>query len=208
MTHAEHAAERGSAREPGSVIAPTIRISEVESSRPRKQPCGSPSARLQSPRALGACGDFRYYVDSRGCQHFNFEQRIWRNPSVQMAVTPVMTIALETLALNLLAHIRGEPDDRARVGVTSKGLVRLARRFCAQCLLTASPAGWEIPRCTIEAWLVSQRRLQSSAPNGIRALRRGQGVVARKKKPPVSHAKESNTARRRKAAPHGVPGLK
>jgi hypothetical protein len=207
MTHAEHAAERGNAREPRSVIAPPVRIDEV-SSRPRKQPCGSPSVRLQSPRALGAGGDFRYYVDFRGCQHFNFDQRIWRNPSVQMAVTPVMTIALETLAINLLAHITGERGDGAHVGVTSKALVKLARRFCVQCLLTACPAGWVIPRCTIEAWLVSQRRLQSSAPNGIRALRRGQGVVAREKKSPVSYAKENNTARRPKSAPHGVPGLK
>jgi hypothetical protein len=183
MTHAEHAAERGSAREPGSVIAPTVRIGQVKSPRPRKHPCGSRPVRPQSPRAVSARGDFRYYVDSRGCQHFNFEQKIWRNPAVRMAVTPVMTIALEALAVNLLAHVTGERGDRPHVGATSRGSVRLARRFCVQCLLTASPAGWVIPRGTIAAWLASQRRPQGPAPNGIRGPGRNQGAIAREKRP-------------------------
>jgi hypothetical protein len=178
MSHAEHAVERATVREPASVVVPAVRVNEPKSPRRRKRPCGSAQARLQSAGALKACDDFRYYVDSRGCQHFNFEQKLWRYPSVQMAVTPVMTVALETLALNLLAHITGTCGDGARLGVTSKGLIGLARRFCEQCLLTACPAGWVIPRSTIEAWLTSQQRLRGS------------------KRARLSYAKQHGTAQR------------
>jgi len=205
MTNAEHAAKRGGARESGALIAPPVRIDELKSSRQRAQHSGGP-LRSSSP-AHSASGDFRYYVDSRGIQHFNFEQKIWRNPSVQMAVTPVMTTALETLAINLLAFITPERDDRARVCITPKGVVRLARRFCAECLLTACPAGWVIPRCTIEAWLVSKRRLQRSAASAIRERQRPQGAVARGKKPRLSYTKEISTIRRPKA-PYGFSGPK
>lgn len=205
MTHAELAAERGGNRESGAVIAPTVRIDELNSSRQRPQPSGStPNSSSQS---LSASGDFRYYVDSRGIQHFNFEQKIWRNPSVQMAVTPVMTTALETLAINLLAYTTHEPHDRRRVCVTSKGLVRLARRFCAECLLTARPGGWVIPRCTIEAWLISQRRLQGTATSSILLSQRRKGAVARDKRPGGSYAMQKGAVRRPKP-PYGFSSQK
>ena len=197
MAHGEHTAERGSARESGAGIAPPVRIDDLKSSRQRAQPSRSPLT--SSSQAFSASGDFRYYVDSRGFQHFNFEQKIWRNPSVQMAVTPVMTTALETLAINLLAYCTPDRNDRACYCVTSKCLVRLARRFCAECLLTACPAGWVIPRCTIEAWLISQRRLQGPAANAFRVRQRSQAAVAREKKPRRLPRKENSTMRRPKA---------
>jgi hypothetical protein len=181
MTHPGDAAVRGRARKPGSVIAPTARTDKAKASGYRKQPCASPAVRLQLARPTGGCADFRYYLDSRGYQHFNFKQRLWPNPSVRMAVTPVMTIALETLAVNLLAHVTGERSDRACPSINPRRLARLARRFCAQCLLTACPAGWVIPRCTIEAWLASQHRLPVPMPNAIRRRKAAPDRVLYKK---------------------------
>jgi hypothetical protein len=155
MTRAEHPSVRVGAGKRASVRAPAVRINDVGSSCRRKQPCGRPASRMESQRALGQRGDFRYYLDASGCQHFNFQQTMWRKPSVQMAVTPVMTIALETLALNLLTHVTDGCGDRGRLRVASKGLLRLARRFSTECLLTACPEGWVIPRSTIEEWLAS-----------------------------------------------------
>jgi hypothetical protein len=129
----------------------------------------------RSARAPGSRGDFCYYVDSRGHQHFNFAQRIWLSPSVQMAVTPVMTVALQTLAINLLmrgTHARGY---RAAVGATSSRMVGLASRFCVECLLSARPGGWVIPRATVRAWLVSQRRMQAVTRGASRVASRGPG---------------------------------
>jgi hypothetical protein len=157
MTHTDNALGRGSARRSDSVLTPNVQIDEARS------PC--PQAPLPSTRTLTGHGDFRYYVDFRGRQHFNFEQKIWLKPSVQMAVTPVMTLALQTLAINLLARTVRECNDKTIVVITFKRLLRMAKRFCAECLLTASPAGWVIPRSSIEGWLASQRRLQ--APTGI-----------------------------------------
>jgi hypothetical protein len=157
MTHTDNALGRGSARRSDSVLTPNVQIDEARS------PC--PQAPLPSTRTLTGHGDFRYYVDFRGRQHFNFEQKIWLKPSVQMAVTPVMTLALQTLAINLLARTVRECNDKTIVVITFKRLLKLAKRFCAECLLTASPAGWVIPRSSIEGWLASQRRLQ--APTGI-----------------------------------------
>jgi hypothetical protein len=89
--------------------------------------------------------DFRYYVDRSGCQHFNFPQRIWLDPTIPMAVTPVQTLALETLAINLLTA----------VGVTSQRALVLSGAFCADCLLGAPVEAWELPRASIRAWLDS-----------------------------------------------------
>jgi len=110
------------------------------------------AADLRRPR-----GDFRYFVDRNGCQHFNFPQRIWLDPTIAMAVTPVQTIALETLAINLLTFMTRERDYRAGVGVTSQRAIALAREFCADCLLGAPVEAWELPRASIKAWLESHR---------------------------------------------------
>lgn len=101
---------------------------------------------------------FCYYVDRQGVQHFNFIQQIWLQPQVEMAVTAVVTVALETLAVNLLTQVTRERDFAAPVGITSRRVMQLARRFCEQCLLTAQQGGWRIPRATIKSWLATQQR--------------------------------------------------
>jgi hypothetical protein len=110
-------------------------------------------------------------VDSQGRQHFNFPQRVWLYPSVPMAVTPMMSIELETLALNLLTPLTRERDYRAAVGVTSKRVRRLASRFCAECLLTAQSQAWVMQRSTIRAWLASRTRIQGRSRVGARSSR-------------------------------------
>ena len=196
MRNAANATARGSATKLGAVVAPLVDIDDVNSCRPKPQSHESSPATVR--RVLSASGDFRYYVDTRGFQHFNFQQRIWQNPLVQMAVTPVMTTALETLALNLLTYIARESGYRTRLGITSKRMVRLARRFCSECLLTASPEGWVIPRSAIEAWLASQQSLQVTPRNAIPARQRAQSDVARDKKLLIFYAKQSSIVRRTK----------
>jgi len=75
-----------------------------------------------------------------------------------MAVTAVMTLALETLAVNVLTLVIRERDYPAAVGVTSRQVIRLAREFCAECLLTAGQNGWKIPRETVRSWLLARSR--------------------------------------------------
>lgn len=128
------------------------------------------AADRRSPR-----GDFRYFVDRSGCQHFNFPQRIWLDPTIAMAVTPVQTIALETLAVNLLTFITRERDYRAALGVTSQRAIALAREFCADCLLGAPAEAWELPRASIRAWLDSHRPAASA-----RAAKRDKHRCARR----------------------------
>jgi len=126
------------------------------------------AADLRRPR-----GDFRYFVDRNGCQHFNFPQRIWLDPTIAMAVTPVQTIALETLAINLLTFMTRERDYRAAVGVTSQRAIALAREFCADCLLGAPVEAWELPRASIKAWLESHRPARSIKHRCARRSRHG-----------------------------------
>jgi len=133
---AAHRAARQTRRAAQVLSAPTLRQ----------------AADLRHPR-----GDFRYFVDRCGCQHFNFPQRVWLDPTIAMAVTPVQTLALETLAINLLHFMTRERDYRAAVGVTSQRAFALAGEFCADCLLGAPAEAWELPRASIKAWLESHR---------------------------------------------------
>ncbi len=98
--------------------------------------------------------EYGYRLDGTGRQHFNFRQRLWLQPRVAMAVTPVITIALETLAANLLSLALNGTGD----GSCDRLALKLARRFCEQCLLTADPDGWLIPCASIRAWVAAQRR--------------------------------------------------
>lgn len=137
----------------------TSRDQAVPVLRPISQPVAHASRRPRSPPELTS-GDFWYYVDTHGRQHFNFPQRVWLRASVDMAVTPVMTLALETLAINLLTHLTRERDYRAAVGFTSSRAVKLARRFCRECLLTAQAEGWVMPRATLKEWFTARTRAQ------------------------------------------------
>lgn len=99
---------------------------------------------------------FCFYVDRIGRQHFNFTQQVWLQPGVNMAVTGIITVALETLAVNLLTLVIRERDHSAMLEGASQRVVQLARRFCSECLLTAGQSGWRIPRETVRSWLLAR----------------------------------------------------
>lgn len=101
---------------------------------------------------------FCFYVDRAGRQHFNFAQQVWLQPGVDMAVTGVVTVALETLALNVLAHVMRECDLATALGIAPCRAARLTRQFCLECLLTAGQSGWKIPRETVRSWLLARVR--------------------------------------------------
>ena len=157
MSRPSSVIERVGIRSAGAVLIPTVHEVAPHSRQMARR--ASPSSQRRAARAGSASGDFFFYEDSQGRQHFNFAQRIWLHPSVTMAVTPVMTLELQTLAINLLTPLTRERDYRAAVGVTSKRVMRLAKRFCAECLLTADAAALLMPRSAIRAWLASRARL-------------------------------------------------
>ena len=157
MSQPSSVIERVGIRSPGAVLIPTVHEAPPHSRHMARR--ASPNAKRRAARAGSASGDFFFYEDSQGRQHFNFAQRIWLCPSVPMAVTPVMTLELETLAINLLTPLTRERDYRAAVGVTSKRVMKLANRFCVECLLTADAAAMLMPRAAIRAWLASRARL-------------------------------------------------
>jgi hypothetical protein len=105
--------------------------------------------------------NFRYFIDRQGRQHFNFRQRIWLDTSVQMAFTCVYSLALKTLAVNLLTMATRRRDYRA-AGITTRRIVLLAPSFSRECLLSAPDKAWELPRISIMHWVESQLRPRSS----------------------------------------------
>lgn len=136
------------------VVTPSVRTGKLK--RRQRSACRSDTQvarRADSPRAAKY---FCYYVDADGRQHFNFTQQIWLRPQVEMAVTSVRTVALETLAVNLLTLVTRERDWAAAVGVTSRRVMKLADRFCTDCLLSAHTDGWIMPRAAVRAWLATQ----------------------------------------------------
>jgi hypothetical protein len=141
-----------------TIVSPTVKV-EGTPRRSARVACRSESvcarrAEHQPP----ADQKFRYFVDSNGRQHFNFVQRVWLQPQVEMAVTPVPTVALETLAVNLLTEVTRERDYAAVVGITSRRVMQLASRFCEECLLTAHGNGWVIPRASVKSWIAAHLR--------------------------------------------------
>ena len=84
--------------------------------------------RSHHPKALTGNGDFCYFMDRSGRQHFNFVQRIWLDPAISMEFTTVQTTALETLAVNLLTLVTRERDCRTAVGITSQRALALKLR--------------------------------------------------------------------------------
>jgi hypothetical protein len=119
---------------------------------------GKQSDRIRNTAAGYGLVEYCYRLDGDGRQHFNFEQRVWLRRQVPMAVTPVLTVALETLAVNLLSLAVLGREGHASIDVTSTQGLRLARLFCEQCLLTANADGWVMPRASVRAWIAAQRR--------------------------------------------------
>jgi hypothetical protein len=127
----------------------------------RPLPATEPSQRRRRAREL----EFRYFMDQRGRQHFNFRQTIWLDPAVDMAFTRAYSTALKTLAANLLALALEEP---------ARTVLRLAPAFGRECLMGAPDKAWALPRSTIESWLESKRRCACA----LRIRRRARGRSA------------------------------
>jgi hypothetical protein len=148
---------QGGRRKTGIVVVPPVRTRSIRRRAGVACRLGAPA--LRHTDASAPCvNTFCYYVDMRGVQHFNFIQRVWLQPQVEMAVTAIMTLALETLAVNLLTEVTRERNCLVPVGITSRRVIQLAPRFCEQCLLTAHRDGWRIPRATVKSWLAAQLR--------------------------------------------------
>ena len=165
MTHHSFVVERIGPRAPVVALTPNGSLDEAaprSGKRARRALRGTPR---RSAGALNARGDVWFYVDSQGYQHFSFPQRVWLYPSVPMAVTPGMSMELETLAINLLTPLTRQRDYRAAVGVTSKRVRRLASRFCAECLLTAQLPAWAMQRSTPRPLVHSPLRSTRVASN-------------------------------------------
>ena len=84
-----------------TIVSPSVKV-ERPQRRSARVACRSESlaARRAEPQP-SLDQKFRYFVDSNGRQHFNFVQRVWLQPQVEMAVTPVPTVALTSNAVNL-----------------------------------------------------------------------------------------------------------
>lgn len=130
------------------------------SAHPRRRP----STRATAKAARRQVEEYRYWLDRHGVAHFSFEQRIWIERTVAMAFTPVRTLALDTLALNLLALAGALPGPNAARGVGLRAQRRLVERFCEECLLGAPAAGWVLPGPAIRAWLRARCRAESAPP--------------------------------------------
>jgi hypothetical protein len=149
-----------------SVVTPTVLIDS-----PRYSRKGTRSIRIHHRRLSNRSApskstprnvEFRYFIDRQGRQHFNFRQRVWLDASVQMAYTRVYSVALKTLAVNLLTLVTRKRDFQAAVGFTSRRVVLLAPSFCRECLLGAPDEAWALPKATIKAWLESRLRARTA----------------------------------------------
>lgn len=168
MTHHSFLVERIGSRSSGGRSTCSARMVNT-GPRSRKSArfslSGAPRASVSPCKARD---DVCFFVDPQGGQHFNSPRRVWPSPSVPMAVTPGMSIELETLAIYLLTPLTRERDYRAAVGVTSKRVRSLASRFGAECLLTARPTAWVMqcltPRPLVHSPLLSTR-LASNEPS-------------------------------------------
>src|ERR1700728_2774215 len=145
-----------------SVVAPAVLIDSPQNSRKGSNSIGIDRRRPSKRRTQSKCvvrnDEFRYFVDRQGRQHFNFRQRVWLDASVQMAYTRVDSVALKTLAVNLLTLVTRKRDFQVAVGHTSRRVVLLAPSFIRECLLGAPDEAWALPRTTIKACLESRLR--------------------------------------------------
>jgi hypothetical protein len=160
-------AVRGSRSLDRSVVTPTVLIDDPRLPRRRKALQSTQGTRRRSScrhaqsKPSRPNDEFRYFIDRQGRQHFNFRQCVWLDASVQMAYTRANSIALKTLAVNLLTLVTRKRDYHAAVGLTSRRVVMLARSFSRECLLGAPDAGWALPRASIRAWLQSRLRVRT-----------------------------------------------
>ena len=146
-----------------SIVTPTVLVdapSPTTSMALQKRRRTSPRS-ARSKRRAPSHKEFRFFIDQRGRQHFNFRQRIWLEPSVEMAFTRVYSTALKTLAANLLALTICNDADQDGTEATFRNAVSLAPAFSRECLMGAPDWAWALPMATIESWLESKKRLRS-----------------------------------------------
>ena len=157
--------EPSAVHEATTVVAPAVRTGKRgKRGRLRGVACrvGTHPAR-RGDLELGTGKYFCYYVDANGRQHFNFIQQIWLRPQVEMAVTSIMTVALETLAVNLLTQVTRDRNFPAAVGITSRRVMQLSHLFCEECLLSAHSDGWVMPRASVKSWFIAHIRARQRA---------------------------------------------
>jgi hypothetical protein len=149
----------------GSVVTPAVLIEAPRGSHPRKAVHSIHRGHRRTSNRQGQSryvhDEFRYFIDRQGRQHFNFRQQVWLDASVQMAYTSVYSVALKTLAVNLLTLVTRKRDYQAAVGLTSRRVVALAASFSRECLLGAPNQAWALPKASIKAWLDSRLRVRS-----------------------------------------------
>ena len=124
MTHHSLTAERIGSRTPGTALTSSAWMDEAAPRSGKRAYRASRGGSGRSSTARNKRSDICFYVDSRGRQHFNFPQRVWLYPCVPMAVTPVMSIDLESPAINLPTPLKRQRDYRAAVGITFKRVTR------------------------------------------------------------------------------------
>jgi hypothetical protein len=169
MNAIHSAVMRMSRKRDHSVVVPAVLIDAP--ARSRKESRSNqidrrrPARRQEQSRPCLSDYDFRYFIDRQGRQHFNFRQRVWLDASVQMAYTRVYSVALKTLAVNLLMMVMAKRDHHAAARLTPRQAGLLAPAFVRECLSGAPDEAWALPRATIEAWLESRLRgRQGSRP--------------------------------------------
>ena len=146
MTDHSSTAERIGSRAPSAALTSSAWM-DAAALRPRKRVNRSSRGAPREPcEARNAQRDICFYGDALGRQHFNFPQRVWLYPCVPMAVTPLMSIELETPTINLLTFLSRQCDYRAAAGISFERVRRLASRFCAESL--ARSGAWVRQRST------------------------------------------------------------
>jgi hypothetical protein len=156
---------RDSRKRDQSVVVPTVLIDAPARSRKGSQSNQIERRRSARPQEKSIPRrrdyEFRYFVDRQGRQHFNFRQQIWLDVSVQMAYTRVYSVALKTLAVNLLMLVTPKGHYKGATRLSSRQAVLLAPSFIRECLVGAPDEAWALPRTTIEAWLKSRLRARA-----------------------------------------------
>lgn len=90
-------------------------------------------------------------LDPDGREYFNFPQTLTLKRGVRMGTTPTLTLAVETLAVNVLAPFVADAFSDTR----RSRLRVLARAFAEEVLAHAAGSEWRMSRDAIRSWLAS-----------------------------------------------------
>ena len=90
-------------------------------------------------------------LDPDGGEHFNFPQTYTLKRGVRMGTTPTPTLAVETLAMNVLAPFMSD----AQSASARNRLRHLARLFAEEVLAHAAGSDWRISREAVRSWLAA-----------------------------------------------------